>query len=280
MIDFAKSVIEKAQPERIALGAFECGHIDHDSTNAAVAHANAGKLPMFEIPFYHTYLTHVPIINRFADPSDEEVIQLTEEEQKLKIHASRAYKSQNIGSLLFWYSVLNLTKLNPQSLHKSERMRLQKYFEYLTPNLPPNLGAAVQRTEKFRRFALALRNQGDSWRVVQDHFLPVFREELRRLVPQLQPVSNDDDGLYIWAGELSIFLRDHANDSGIVENCFEFINAACEEGGHETHTIIWIEFFEVAEAYPYLRPHFDNYLKGKAKELYSDFWEWRTREKS
>ena len=280
VIQFANGVIETAQPDRIALGAFECGHIDHDSTNFAVAHANQQRVPMFEIPFYHTYLTNVPVINRFADPSGEELIQLSPTEQTLKVRASRAYKSQNIGSLLFWYTALNLGKLKPAALCKTERMRLQLCFDYLTPNLPPKLCAAVQQSEKFRRFALAIRNQGDSWRVVQDHFLPVFREELRRLVPQLQPVSDNDDGLYIWAGELSTFLREHANDPSIAENCFEFINTACEKGGHETHQIIWIEFFEVAEAYPNLQPHFDNYLKGKARDLYSEFWEWRKQNSS
>src|SRR5688572_1088643 len=106
IIEFANGVIETAQPDRVALGAFECGHIDHDSTNVAVAHANQQRVPMFEIPFYHTYLTKVPIINRFADPSGEETIQLSQEEQALKVRASRAYNSQNIGSLLFWYTAL------------------------------------------------------------------------------------------------------------------------------------------------------------------------------
>jgi LmbE family N-acetylglucosaminyl deacetylase len=153
MIDFAKSVIEKAQPERIALGAFECGHIDHDSTNVAVARANQQRVPMFEIPYYHTYLTRVPVINRFADPSGEEIIQLTKEEQKLKIRASRAYKSQNIGSLLFWYTVLGWAKFSPVALCKTERMRLQAHFDYSIPNLPTRLRDQVLVSGKFRRFA-------------------------------------------------------------------------------------------------------------------------------
>lgn len=153
IIEFAKGVIATAQPDRIALGAFECGHIDHDSTNVAVAHANQQRAPMFEIPFYHTYLTRIPVINRFADPSGEEVIQLSQEERALKIRASRGYKSQNIGSLLFWYSALSLIKLKPQALYKTERMRLQTHFEFNTPNLPDSLKTQVFRSAKYRRFA-------------------------------------------------------------------------------------------------------------------------------
>jgi LmbE family N-acetylglucosaminyl deacetylase len=156
IIEFAKSVIETAQPDRIALGAFECGHIDHDSTNVAVAHANRQRVPMFEIPFYHTYLTRIPVINRFADPSGAEVIQLDEEERKLKIRASRAYKTQNIGSLLFWYSALSLIKMSPQSLHKTERMRLQTHFDYAVPNLPKHLRTRVEVSAKFHRFRKAI----------------------------------------------------------------------------------------------------------------------------
>ncbi|MEO7453387.1 MAG: PIG-L family deacetylase [Fimbriimonadales bacterium] len=153
LAEFARGVIDAVQPERIALGAFECGHIDHDSTNLAVSLANGGRLPMFEIPFYHTYLTRVPRINRFADSAGEEVILLTPEERRLKVRASRAYPSQNIGSLLLWYTALGWAKLRPSALCGTERMRLQKNFDYESPNLPAALAARVAASPKFRRFA-------------------------------------------------------------------------------------------------------------------------------
>lgn len=156
MIEFERGVIDKSQPHRIALGAFECGHIDHDTTNLAVAHANAERVPMFEFPFYHTYLTRVPVINRFADPSGEEVIQLTREEQALKVEASRAYKSQNIGSLLFWYTVMTSAKLRPVYLSRTERIRRQTHFEYTVPNLPEPVRSKVTESEKFKRFSKAI----------------------------------------------------------------------------------------------------------------------------
>lgn len=149
---FISDVIDKTNPERIALGAFECGHIDHDSTNLAVALANKGRLPMFEIPFYHTYLTRIPIINRFATPDGQQIIDLTPVEQKLKVRASRSYKSQNIGSLLFWYTALQWAKLKPAALCKTERMRRQMHFDYTVPNLPQSLHEKIMSSAKFTRF--------------------------------------------------------------------------------------------------------------------------------
>jgi LmbE family N-acetylglucosaminyl deacetylase len=152
LILFYREAIRVARPQRIAVGAFECGHIDHDSTNFAVAHANEGDLPIFEIPFYHTYLTRIPVINRFADPKDEQVIELTDEEARIKVNASRAYPSQNIGRLLYWYTVLNIVKLKPAALCSTERMRLQSHFDFTSPNLPEPLRNRVAASEKFRRF--------------------------------------------------------------------------------------------------------------------------------
>jgi LmbE family N-acetylglucosaminyl deacetylase len=157
LIEFETRVIDKSRPDRIALGAFECGHIDHDSTNVAVAHANAGRVPMFEIPFYHTYLTKVPVINRFADPTNEEVIELTPSEQRLKVVASRSYKSQNIGSLLFWYTILGWAKFSPVALCRTERMRLQSHFDFTSPNLPDHRRKEVIKSAKFERFVAALK---------------------------------------------------------------------------------------------------------------------------
>ena len=150
--DFASWVIDRTEPQRIALGAFECGHIDHDSTNVSVAYANKQRIPTLEIPFYHTYLTRIPVINRFADHSGQEILELDSHEQKLKVEASRAYKSQNIGSLLYWYTWLNWVKLSPAALCKTERMRLQTHFDFTTPNLPQKLRSQVEASAKFRRF--------------------------------------------------------------------------------------------------------------------------------
>lgn len=154
------TIIECAKPDVIAIGAFECGHIDHDSTNFAVRHAldTIGKsaVPMVEIPWYHTYLTRIPILNRFADPAGEEVLELDAEEQRLKREVSRMYPSQNIASLLVWYTVLSWVKLKPVDLRRTERLRMQTHFDYTVPNLPGELKQKVMRSETWKRWIRAV----------------------------------------------------------------------------------------------------------------------------
>jgi LmbE family N-acetylglucosaminyl deacetylase len=161
LVENWSDVLTVAQPTRIAACAFECGHLDHDSTNFAIHHARQRRcpsVPQFEIPLYHTYLTKVPVLNRFAQPDGEEVLPLTEEEWHLKRRISRAYPTQNIGSLLVWYTIWGWVRFRPPALCRTERMRLQTHFDYTTPNLPSPLRERVQRSPKWRRW---LRNVQD-----------------------------------------------------------------------------------------------------------------------
>ena len=139
-----------ARPDRICCGAFEQGHIDHDATNFVVNQVFSG--PLLEIPFYHTYLSRIQVINRFADPSGQEIVDLTVEERKLKTHVARQYRSQNIWSVLLWYEVWQAARFRPVELAKSERMRFQTHKDFTRSNLPPPLAAKVERSPTWQRW--------------------------------------------------------------------------------------------------------------------------------
>jgi len=144
-----------SNPSRVVVCAFECGHLDHDSTNYAVTHAVAdisGECEVYEFPIYHTYLTRVPVLNRFADSTGEEVLSLLPEEWSLKREVSRMYPSQNIGSLLVWYTFWSWARLRPAALCRTERMRRQTHFDYLRPNLPEPLRSRVEHSAKWLRW--------------------------------------------------------------------------------------------------------------------------------
>lgn len=161
LVEAWKGAIQMAGPTRVVACAYECGHLDHDSTNFAVHHARqrlCPDVPQFEFPLYHTYLTKVPILNRFASPDGEEVLPLEPEEWGLKRRTSRSYPSQNIGSLLVWYTIWGWVRLRPPALCRTERMRLQTHFDYTVPNLPSPLRERVMRSEKWKRW---LRNVQD-----------------------------------------------------------------------------------------------------------------------
>lgn len=147
--------IHVSKPTRIVVCAFECGHLDHDSTNYAVNSATrsvGAPCEVFELPLYQTYLTRTPVLNRFADSAGEEVLRLLPEEWMLKRRVSQMYPSQNIGSLLVWYTLWGWVRLRPPALCRTERMRRQTHFDFTTPNLPEPLRSRVERSEKWRRW--------------------------------------------------------------------------------------------------------------------------------
>jgi LmbE family N-acetylglucosaminyl deacetylase len=149
--------IRDVAPDRIACGAFEQGHIDHDATNYIVNQVYRG--PVLEIPFYHTYLTRFQILNRFTDPEGQELLMLEPEEQRLKTHVARQYPSQNIWTILLWYEIWQKTKRRrPITLVQTERMRLQTHKDFLRPNHPPRLAGRVARSAAWRRWETSIRS--------------------------------------------------------------------------------------------------------------------------
>lgn len=161
-----RRMIEEVAPDRVCCGAFEQGHLDHDSTNYLVSRSYDGTI--LEIPFYHTYLTRIQRINRFSNASGEEVHHLNREEQALKKKVARQYPSQNIWHVLLSYEVWQKARLKPIELAKSERMRLQTHVDFRKPNHPPLIARRVRRSKAWRRWRKALRAalKADSSRAV------------------------------------------------------------------------------------------------------------------
>ncbi len=150
-----KAMMEKVRPDRVACGAFEQGHIDHDTTNWLVNHSFDG--PVLEIPFYHTYRTRFQTLNRFSDPRGQELISLDMDERRLKTTNARQYPSQNIWSVLLWYEIWQKARMRPMELTRTERMRWQTYFNWVRPNHPPRVARLVARTATWRRWKGAMR---------------------------------------------------------------------------------------------------------------------------
>lgn len=150
-----RAMMDKVKPDRVCCGAFEQGHSDHDATNMLVSHSFSG--PIYEIPFYHTYITRFQRLNRFANPHGEEVLALDIDEQRFKTLIARQFPSQNIWSVLLWYEVWQKARLKPMQLIQNERMRLQGQVNYRRPNLPPRLAARVKRSPNWRRWKAAVR---------------------------------------------------------------------------------------------------------------------------
>ncbi len=150
-----REMIQRVKPDRVCCGAFEQGHLDHDTTNYLVSRSFDG--PILEIPFYHTYLTRVQRINRFSDPEGEEILHLTPEEQRLKKRIARQYPSTNIWSVLLSYEAWQKARLKRIELAKTERMRIQVDCDYRKPNHPSVLARRIRCGRAWRRWRKALR---------------------------------------------------------------------------------------------------------------------------
>jgi LmbE family N-acetylglucosaminyl deacetylase len=154
LLESFRVMVNDVQPDRIACGAFEQGHLDHDATNLLVNRAFDG--PVLEIPFYHTYLSRKPKMNRFAEPEGQEILHLTYDEQCLKVKVAKLYPSTAIWRNLLLDEIRRrIIQRREEPLRRTERMRLQTHKDFLTPNLPELLAARVRRSRKWRRWEAA-----------------------------------------------------------------------------------------------------------------------------
>lgn len=149
-----REMMGEVRPDRVVCGAFEQGHLDHDATNFLVNRTFDGAV--FEVPFYHTYRTKFPRVNRFADPTGEEVNRLTVDQITIKKAVCRMYPSQRI-----WWNMVgaNLRAIatGDGNLLRTERMRRQTWQDFLTPNLPQGLAKAVELTGRWQEW---IKNAG------------------------------------------------------------------------------------------------------------------------
>lgn len=160
--EFAR-LIARVEPDRIVVGAFEQGHLDHDATNllSAIACSQSPAGPrralLLETPLYHAYCQLVPTLNRFAvsGESDEE-LRLDEEEIEFKTRLATRYPSQNIWANLAFYRLLQRLRGETELAGRVERLRIHRHSDFRTPNLSEPLAARVHKASRWRRWIAAL----------------------------------------------------------------------------------------------------------------------------
>jgi len=149
-----RALMDRVCPDRVCCGAFEQGHLDHDSTNWLVNSTFDG--PVFEVPFYHPYTRRLQTMNAFSIIEGQEVLALKPDEYKLKLKVAKSYKSQNIWSVLWWYEVWQSIRFKPIELRKRELMRLQTHRDFSKPNQPPLLRHEVESSAPWKRWLAAV----------------------------------------------------------------------------------------------------------------------------
>lgn len=154
LLPLFREMMQEIKPDRVVCGAFEQGHLDHDATNLLVNLAYDGTV--LEAPFYHTYLTRMPTLNRFATDGAGGELRVELWERKLTIEIARAYKSQRIAWNLFWGNLRELL-IHKERLGTVVRLRVQAHKDFLKPNLPDDLRKRVEQSDQWRRWIEAAR---------------------------------------------------------------------------------------------------------------------------
>jgi len=149
------AMIERVRPHAVYCAAFEQGHLDHDATHCLVSRCFVG--PVYEFPMYHPYTRRIQTLGQFGNPDGEEVLELTPEDAAFKSRVSRVYRSQNIRSVIVWYTVYRALCLRPARLRRTERLRLVRDTDYLTPSLPEPWRSEVARSAMWRRWVEAVK---------------------------------------------------------------------------------------------------------------------------
>ncbi len=148
--DSFNKIIQDIKPDRIACGAFEQGHIDHDATNFMVNQIYDG--PIFEIPFYHTYLTMFPKVGTFLNRDNIEVRYLNSSDRITKKNVLNVFRSQSIKLNILAYELKEKLLLNGGNFFKREEMRLQTHKNFMRPNYPDAIGELLKQNKVWARW--------------------------------------------------------------------------------------------------------------------------------
>lgn len=147
--------LDETKPDRVVCCAFEQGHLDHDATNFIVHQTFEG--PILEIPMYFSYAGPIQTLNRFSDPTGQEILELEEPEQRLKKDVAKSYPSQRLWRNVFWHEVFEVLQFRKPSLAKTERMRFARHSSFTQPNHPPRLARTISSCKKWFRWLSALK---------------------------------------------------------------------------------------------------------------------------
>jgi hypothetical protein len=150
-----KAVVDSVAPDRVAVGAFEQGHLDHDATHLMVRRAFDG--PMLEFPEYHPYTRLFPRLGRFGEGTAEgESITLTPAEFARKRQICEMYPSQRIA-LNLWAADLRARLSGDVPLGSREYLRgVEPDPDYRTPQHGPRMREEVEASEGWARWVRAV----------------------------------------------------------------------------------------------------------------------------
>ncbi len=142
--------IAEARPDRVVVTAYEQGHLDHDSLSYAVS--QMATCPVLEYPMYHHYGRWIQRISRYADPTGEEILRLTQEETNWKRALLDCYPSQTVRRNIRLAESASKLIGAPSTLLAEERLRIQPTIDPTRTVHSGRDAQMIERTREWRRW--------------------------------------------------------------------------------------------------------------------------------
>lgn len=159
------------KPDRIVCGAFEQGHLDHDSTNFLINQVFDGLV--LEVPLYHAYYSRIQTFCNFSTGNHGDTIHLLDEEREWKVRCAKMFPSQNIWSCLLAHEILQVCKLRRPQLLRFERMRFQEKLDFRQPQ---HSGRKLERVLKCKKWA--------TWRESLEEYYRHYPDSIAEATPK------------------------------------------------------------------------------------------------
>lgn len=150
-----RELLDSVRPDVVVTGAFEQGHLDHDSTSFLIHQHFDGEIIEFPLYFWYRWRS-VQIINRFSSPSDQQVIDLTKDEIRFKVEMARRYPSQTIYNALTLNHLKDLITFSRPRTVERELVRISPRPDFGKPNHHEALGRKIARSPRWKKWERAL----------------------------------------------------------------------------------------------------------------------------
>lgn len=157
LTEWAESLINGVEPTRVVTGAFEQGHLDHDSLNFSIKKAWQGTY--LEFPLYHAFCNVIQKINAFSDPNSGQNWEIPPSGQIAKVSLIDCYPSQTVARNLKLYRQLTKFTGDPADIDHIEKLRLHTVVDFLSPNAPPELAKRILKTKEWKRWMRAMEGR-------------------------------------------------------------------------------------------------------------------------
>lgn len=153
LVETLNPLLRSDQFDRVAVTAFEQGHLDHDSVCFAAYELFDG--PILQYPMYYPYSRILQKLQRFPSTEGVERLQLAPPESKEKWRLLDSYPSQTIKrNALLHHWLLSWLPGN-ERLDTREFLRYQREIDFGVPN---HSGPMRKELERHKKWSIWLQN--------------------------------------------------------------------------------------------------------------------------